>query len=102
MCRRCGESDKRGPAKARRVRRKWLLSTPEFGGDGVRVQCALHLSESCKGVVDNATMQVDRIIPGCYGGGYARWNIRPSCRPCNIARIGDYEPDLLGDECRHG
>jgi hypothetical protein len=28
-------------------------------------------------------LTIDRIIPGCAGGTYARNNIRPACGPCN-------------------
>jgi 5-methylcytosine-specific restriction endonuclease McrA len=29
------------------------------------------------------TLTVDRIVPGCHGGTYARTNIRPACGKCN-------------------
>jgi 5-methylcytosine-specific restriction endonuclease McrA len=70
--------NRRGNTKDRRARRMFLLS-PEsgFGGNGVYVRCW-----ECGMLVDYLTMVVDRIIPGCRGGGYQRWNIRPQCHRC--------------------
>jgi hypothetical protein len=34
-------------------------------------------------VLDDATITVDRIVPGRDGGTYRRNNIRPACGPCN-------------------
>lgn len=92
----------RGSAAGRRARRAWLLETyradvdavvwrtlldgelafvvrPVRLGTGERAarcyRCALLLVE--------ATISVDRIIPGCQGGTYRRTNIRPACGPCN-------------------
>jgi hypothetical protein len=114
VCRRCKEPDKRGFAKDRRARRRWLLS-PEagHGGDGVTVPCW-----QCKTPVDYESMEVDRIIPGweCTvcgesvgnhkrkrhefkGGTYRRNNIRPSCAPDNRER-NKGNPWTLGAETR--
>ena len=48
-------------------------------GDGISCLCY-----SCGGVLLFTTLQPDRIIPGVLGGTYARGNIRPACRDCNI------------------
>lgn len=37
----------------------------------------------CGKLVTYETMEVDRIVPGCSGGTYARTNIRPVCPDCN-------------------
>jgi 5-methylcytosine-specific restriction endonuclease McrA len=68
----------RGNTHDRRMRRLFLLS-PEsgFGGNNVYVPCW-----ECGTLVDYASMVVDRIVPGCRGGGYQRWNIRPQCHTC--------------------
>lgn len=75
MCRRCGESDKRGNSRDRKRRRQWLLD--EYG-DGVTAPCWL-----CDEPVNISTLEVDRIVPG---GPYARYNIRPACAGCNRSR----------------
>lgn len=76
--------DKRGNSKDRAARRAYLLSPQAgFGGNGEVVPCALGIVSSCSMLVDNSTMEVDRIVPGALGGRYIRSNIRPTCRPCN-------------------
>lgn len=87
MCRRCGESDKRGPAHQRRQRRVWLLTTY---GDGTTAHCWL-----CDVSIDSATLTVDRLVAG---GSYAHWNIRPACLPCNIGR----SDRPAAEECMYG
>lgn len=72
--------NQRGSAAERRRRRQWLLD--EFG-DGVTVMCHLELSDECEMDLTFETLTVDRIVPACEGGTYARGNIRPACRPCN-------------------
>jgi hypothetical protein len=67
--------DKRGSAASRRKRKAWLLATY---GDGVTCTCT-----HCPTVLDFATIEADRIIPG---GSYRRDNIQPACRACNLAR----------------
>lgn len=52
-----------------------MLST---WGDGVTCPCTW-----CELPVTVATVTADRLIPG---GPYARWNIVPSCQPCNFGR----------------
>jgi 5-methylcytosine-specific restriction endonuclease McrA len=78
MCAKDSHVNRRGNTRDRRARRLFLLN-PESGfrGDGVHVPCW-----ECGRLVDYLTMIVDRIIPGCRGGGYQRWNIRPQCRRC--------------------
>lgn len=77
-------ADKRGNSKDRAARRRYLLSAAAgFGGNGEVVPCALGIVGDCSILVDNATMEVDRIVPGVDGGRYIRSNIRPTCRPCN-------------------
>lgn len=66
----------RGSASERRKRKCWMLS---WFGDGICCLCY-----SCGEVLLYSTLQADRIIPGVFGGTYARGNIRPSCSDCNI------------------
>ena len=82
MCRRCGEPDKRGPARARRRRRQWLADT---FGDGTLVPCTW-----CGLTLSIFTLQVDRLVPG---GSYARDNVVPSCAGCNLARTRNPIPE---------
>lgn len=63
--------DKRGKATDRRKRKTWLLA---YYGPAC-VHCG-------KGL-DFQSVEADRIVPG---GSYARTNVQPSCRPCNIRR----------------
>jgi hypothetical protein len=70
--------DARGNSRDRAARRQWLLT--EFG-NGVTAPC--YRFEVCGAVLDDATITVDRIVPGCKGGRYVRDNIRPACGPCN-------------------
>lgn len=65
----------RGSAADRRRRRAWLLET---FGDGVHAPCY-----RCGLELDDSTVTVDRVVPGCRGGTYRRGNIRPACGPCN-------------------
>jgi 5-methylcytosine-specific restriction endonuclease McrA len=67
--------DKRGKASDRRRRKVWMLA---WFGDGTAAPCT-HCGES----LSFATIEADRIIPG---GSYARTNIQPACRSCNVAR----------------
>jgi hypothetical protein len=67
--------DKRGKAKDRRRRKTWMLW--KFG-DGTTAPCT-----HCTKGLDFSTIEADRIIPG---GCYARHNVQPSCRDCNIKR----------------
>lgn len=85
-----------GNADDRRRRRQWLLDTY---GDGVTAQCGLGGVQvaGCLVTVDIVTLTVDRIVPGCRGGTYARGNIRPACGSCNEKQGGQ-----LGIERRAG
>ena len=42
----------------------------------------------CGALLTDASITVDRIIPGCMGGTYRRSNIRPACGPCNESTGG--------------
>jgi hypothetical protein len=70
--------DHRGSAADRRARKNWMLAT---WGDGVKCPCV-----HCKAMLDFEAVEADRIIPG---GPYARHNVQPSCRACNLARSDD-------------
>lgn len=67
--------DKRGSSADRRRRKVWMLF---IFGDGEKCPCT-----HCGRTLTFATAEQDRIMPG---GSYARSNIQPSCRPCNIER----------------
>lgn len=73
----------RGSANDRRARKLWLIET---WGDGERVSCYRYAR--CGAILDLDTVTIDRIVPGCDGGTYARPNIRPSCAPCNSSTGG--------------
>lgn len=68
----------RGSAEDRRRRRAWLLRT---FGDGQTCPCV-----ACGAVLTDATVTVDRIVPGSKGGRYTRDNIQPMCMGCNRRR----------------
>ena len=69
-------SNARGSAASRRIRKRWLLDNH---GDGVTVPCAF-----CAAPLTFDTVTVDRHpIPGCNGGTYRRNNIRAACGTCN-------------------
>jgi 5-methylcytosine-specific restriction endonuclease McrA len=65
----------RGSSYDRRARRRFLLT--KFG-DGTTAPCY-----RCTVPLTDATITVDRVIPGVEGGRYIRANIRPACGPCN-------------------
>lgn len=69
--------DKRGNCRDREARRRWMKS-PEagFGGNGETVPC-VHCG------IDLHHPEADRIVPG---GTYARTNVQPACRGCNLGR----------------
>jgi hypothetical protein len=72
--------EKRGNARNRRARKLWMLAT---FGDGASCPCA-----HCGVTLTYATVEADRIIPG---GTYARHNIQPADRACNLARSNKIE-----------
>jgi 5-methylcytosine-specific restriction endonuclease McrA len=76
---RAGRPDKRGNNRDRAARKLYLLSAPQFGGDGTHVYCV----HGCGTLLDYETVEADRIEPG---ESYRRNNVQPACRPCNIAR----------------
>lgn len=89
----------RGGSHDRRRRREWLVKTfranvdvlvvETWGGpvtigvlpgtEGAHLACRCY---RCGLLLTVQTVTVDRIVPGCEGGTYARGNIRPSCQPC--------------------
>lgn len=75
-------SNDRGSAAQRRVRKQWLLD--QFG-NGTVAPCAF----DCGTLVDLSTVTVDRHpTPGCRGGRYTKDNIRPACGQCNSRHGG--------------
>lgn len=68
-------TNSRGSADSRRVRKQWLIDTY---GDGYTAPCS-----HCRVELDFGTITVDRIVPGILGGTYVRCNIRPACMTCN-------------------
>lgn len=74
-----GRSDPRGNSYTRRARKEWMLK-PEsgFGGTGTEVLCT-----HCHTPLNYDTVEADRKEPG---GPYARHNIQPACRSCNLSR----------------
>ena len=67
----------RGNAADRRARRRWLIQTYGSNRPGF---CRCY---RCGRLLDETTLTVDRIVPGCLGGKYVRSNIRPACSRCN-------------------
>lgn len=72
--------DQRGNAAARRARKGYLLT---LWGDGEFCPCLY----GCGTMLNSATLEADRIIPGSMGGTYRRENVIPACRSCNVARL---------------
>jgi hypothetical protein len=76
-----------GPGHTRRLRhnlRAWVL---EQFGDGLHCLCT-----GCGIALTDDTMTLDRYpLPGKYGGGYTRENVRPQCAICNSSH--EYEPN---------
>lgn len=68
-------SNDRGNAAQRRARKCWALA---WFGDGISCLCF-----RCGRVLLYSTLELDKIIPGAYGGTYARGNVRPACGECN-------------------
>ena len=78
--RRASNTNDRGNAAQRRVRKRWLVATY---GDGSTVRCY-----RCSTELTVDTVTSDRIVPGAEGGTYRRDNIRPACGPCNTSTGG--------------
>jgi hypothetical protein len=76
--------EKRGSAAGRRARKAWMLRT---WGNGITCLCV----HGCRTVLDFATVEADRIIPG---GPYRRDNVQPACRSCNLQRSDNAEWSL--------
>lgn len=87
----------RGGSDDRRRRREWLVQTFRADADVVVIPfdppvitatlpgmgvpaCRCY---RCGKLLTVETLTVDRVIPGCQGGTYARSNIRPACSRCN-------------------
>jgi hypothetical protein len=73
-------SNQRGSAAQRRVRKRMLLAAY---GDGELVACLRQVSPKCGYVLDFETVTVDRLGPGYLGGRYVRNNVVPACGSCN-------------------
>lgn len=93
-------SNARGGSEQRKRRREWLVLTFRAnedvhvlqlhhgpivigvlpGTEGAQPACRCY---RCGQLLTAETVTVDRIIPGCQGGTYARNNIRPACGTCN-------------------
>jgi hypothetical protein len=115
MCRRCGEPDRRGPAKARRRRRDLLLNGMNgLGGNGTVTVC-VHCHVLLGAVADTLTitdparpfrpigleirkLEQDRILG--LGTPYNHSNVQPACGPCNRART--YEQAEIPEGCQFG
>lgn len=67
--------EKRGNSRNRAARKRWMLAT---FGNGEKCPCA-----HCAAMLGYDEVEADRIVPG---GTYARFNIQPACRACNLAR----------------
>ena len=72
----------RGSSRDRARRRAYLLEV--YAAD-VAGRCRCY---RCGQLLDETTVTVDRIRPGCRGGRYVRANIRPACAPCNSSTGG--------------
>lgn len=75
-------SNARGNTRDRAARRTWLLKV--YASDVPR-RCRCF---RCGKLLSKRTVTVDRIIPGCKGGGYTRSNTRPACAKCNSVTGG--------------
>lgn len=76
-------TNSRGSAAQRRVRKTWLLA--EFG-DGEKAPCSF---DGCAEVLTFDTITVDRFpVAGVDGGTYRRGNIRPACAAHNSEHGG--------------
>lgn len=88
--------DKRGNAQQRRSRKQWMLSSDQFKHNPdhpePNVQCT-----HCHKPLTYDTVEADRKQPG---GSYARHNIQPACRSCNLGRSNN--PDWKGPAEQHG
>lgn len=78
----------RGSAADRRRRRAYLVSAfgwrlPDGTGVVLCYRCHVPLLEHEDPEAPGQAVTVDRIVPGCEGGTYARDNIRPACGTCN-------------------
>ena len=84
----CTNRNARGSAADRRARRRYLVDTfgwrlPDGTGLVCCFRCEVPLLEHEDPEAPGQAVTVDRIVPGCEGGSYARSNIRPACSGCN-------------------
>lgn len=76
-------SNVRGSAAHRRIRKLWLIAT--YGWPELQLVCCW----LCDLVLDLETLTVDRHpVPGVDGGRYTRDNIKPACPFCNSSTGG--------------
>jgi 5-methylcytosine-specific restriction endonuclease McrA len=68
----------RGSSADRAARRAYLLRAFQSNKGAGTCRCY-----RCGRILSEDTLTVDRIVPGCRGGTYARKNIRPACAYCN-------------------
>jgi hypothetical protein len=68
----------RGNSRDRAARRRFLVRTYESNRGAGTCRCY-----RCGTLLNEETVTVDRITPGCLGGRYVRSNIRPACGRCN-------------------
>lgn len=73
--------ERRGNCRDRARRREWLLANFDKDLGPERARCWLDLSPACLEFLNITTLTVDRIHPA---GSYARDNIQPACRPCQV------------------
>ena len=76
-------SNERGNSTQRRQRREWLLRVYQSDHGPGTVRCY-----RCGSLLEEKTLTVDRIVPGCFGGRYNRENTRPCCSKCNSSTGG--------------
>lgn len=72
--------NERGNTRQRAARRAWLMKAWACDLPGY-VRC--YRCGRVLGGIGADELTIDRIIPGCKGGTYARNNIRPACMLCN-------------------
>lgn len=70
-------SNDRGSSYSRRRRRDWVMKVFESDVPN-HVRCY-----RCGDLLNDDTLTIDRVKPGCRGGKYYPDNIRPACGKCN-------------------
>jgi hypothetical protein len=84
----------RGSSRDRARRRAYLVDTYGWRlADGTGLVCCYRchvvLLEHEDPEAPRQSVTVDRIVPGCRGGTYARSNVRPACAGCNESTGGE-------------